>query len=126
MRLLSTVVLVVGAAVCGLPFVGYLSDVPPAEYAIEARDSGMGAMLLYSPYAALAALGRNARPWAGLVALSLLLLGSAVFFLVASSDAQGGLVGIYILPAQWLVAVYAGDDRFRRPGKGAQADDGVR
>lgn len=120
MRLLPAIVLVVGAAACGLPFVGYLSDVPPAEYAVEARASGMGALILYSLYVALAALSRRSRPWAGLLALSLLLLGSAIFFVVASSDAQGGLVGLYIVPAQWLVAVYAGDDRFRRPGRGTK------
>jgi hypothetical protein len=31
---------------------------------------------------------------------------------VASADAQGGLVAISIVPAQWLVAVLAGGERF--------------
>ena len=115
MRLFSAVVLVVGAAVCGLPFLSSLSDVQPAEL--------VGALLLYSPYVALAVLARRAKPWAGFLALALLLVGSAVFLLAAYSDAQGGLAAIYVVPAQWIVAVYAGDDRLRtvapglRPGR---------
>lgn len=116
-RLFVAVVLVVGAAVCGLPYLSYLSDVPPAEYAVEARASGIGALLLFSPYVALAAFSLKTKLWAGCVALLLLLVGSAGFLLVASSDPQGALIAFYILPAQWLVAVFSGDDRFRRSAR---------
>lgn len=122
MRLFPAVVLVVGAAACGLPYLSYLADVPPAEYADGAWTAALGRLLLFSPYVALAVLGRNTKVWAGLVALALLLVGTTVFFVVASTGAQSGAVIIYIGPAQWVVAICAGDDRLRRSGDGTEAE----
>ncbi len=102
-RRFPLVVVVLGAAVTLVPFVAYLGSVPEGELGVELSSGGVGALLLFSPYIALAVLGRRARPLVGYGALALLLVGSAVFLAVASSDPQGALIALYTLPLQWLV-----------------------
>ncbi len=107
------VVLVAGTAACLLPLAiafasldAPLTEVPGAVIAMA---------LLFSPYLALANYGASAAPLIGYSALALIVAGTALVIIAATSDPQGGLAAIYVVPAQWLVAWGVGRRRFRRP-----------
>ncbi len=70
--------------------------------------------LFFLPYLLLAYVAARARGAVVLLALSLLVAGSVVGYLAARSDAQGGFIYLYVLPAQLIAAWIAGHDRFRR------------
>jgi hypothetical protein len=72
----------------------------------------IGVALLFSPYLVLARYGPNATPLIGYSALALIIAGTPLVWVVAQSDPQGGLIAIYVLPAQWLAAWAAGRSRF--------------
>ena len=102
----------------GLPLLASLYGASDLMYAVT--GPWQATLLLISPYAALAWLAPQARPKVGCGASALLLVGSGLFFVSASSDAQGGLVILYILSLQWVVAALAGYRRFSVPPEGAQ------
>ncbi len=104
-----------------LPFLYFLFEVPASELVYELTSAGMGTLVLVSPYVGLAWLGRHARPLVGYGALALLLVGSGLVFVAASSDAQGALIAIYVLALQWFLAALAGSRRFSAPRHGARS-----
>ncbi|MDP8909220.1 MAG: hypothetical protein M3N47_08925 [Chloroflexota bacterium] len=116
--------LAIGAAVNVVPWLRFLADAPAAELADELVVSGVGVALLCSPYVLLAFAGQRARPTVRYGALALLLLATGVFYVAATSDAQGGLAAIYTLPFQWLVAGLSGVSRFRARENEAAAPPG--
>lgn len=110
-RVFQAIALCAGAAVTALPFLSYIVEVPASELGYELTGAGTGALLLFSPYVGLAVLAKGARRLIGYGALVLLLIGSGMIHALASGDAQGGLIAVYIIPAQWLVAALAGSSR---------------
>ena len=111
--------LAAGAAVCLGPALALgLLDVPREDLRDEIVPVALSTALLYSPYVGLAVIGERAKAPVGYGALAVLLLLTGIFLLGATSDAQGGLTAFYTLPAQWVVAVAAGAERFRRAPPG--------
>ena len=113
-RVFQAVVLTAGAVVSALPFASYIVSIPASDVAYELTGAGVGVLLLFSPYIGLAMLAERARRPIGYGALALLLAGSAFFHAVASTDPQACFVALYVIPAQWLVAVSTASSRFAR------------
>ena len=109
-------------AIIGTVPVGSL--VLPAVLADEETGLGpglIGAALLLSPYLILSLAGVRTPTVAWLTVLGLL-VGSTVFgLLTAGSSSTGGLVFLWLVPAQWVLswsAALLGYGAFRGPSSG--------
>lgn len=100
----AVVTIIAGVALVGAFFL-------PAVFAVAAdegenpTDGLIGAALLLSPYLVLALAGRRARLSAWIVLLILLLVGTSLGLVAAGSSSTGGLIFLWLLPLQLILAL---------------------
>lgn len=92
--------------------------VPPEDWPAEFVPAMVGAAFLCSPYVALAFIAAEALAMVRYTALMMLVGLTALTWWSASTDAQGGLIALYTLPCQWMIAMLTGYSRFRVQGPG--------
>lgn len=102
--------LIVGCvAAFGFPIVVMAFFIPLSGWLIALGSVLFGGLILWTPFLGLAFIAGEARSrvvrYGGLAVLVAL---SVFTWWVASSDAQGGIVALYTVPAQWLVAMLTG------------------
>lgn len=102
----ATVAVVVGVAVIGTVFLPAVFEVDNKE-GEDPTDGLIGAALLLSPYLVFALTGRRARLGAWIALLFVLLVGTLLGLVAAGSSSTGGLIFLWLLPLQLVVATFA-------------------
>lgn len=92
----------------GFAAIVFVARVPLEAWLAESVPALTGAVLLWSPYAGLAFIAADAFALVRYGALALLVSLTALTWWSAGSDPQGGLIALYTLPAQWLIAILTG------------------
>lgn len=99
----ATVAVVVGAAVIGTVFLPAVFGVANDE-GEDPTDGLIGATLLLAPYLVFALTGRHAPLGAWIALLLVLLAGTSLGLVAAGSSSTGGLIFLWLLPLQLVVA----------------------
>ncbi len=89
--------------------------IPLSEWPAASLPALLAGVMLWTPYVGPAFIAEDSRHFVRYGFLALLAASSLLVWWSASSDPQGGIVALYAIPVQWLIAILAALPPLHRP-----------